>query len=164
MRVWKALLCFTYRTRQPAQLVLLCHELTSRQLSDLDETVRQADKMTRFKATSRPTSELAIAVLEQQTETMDRACLDPCISLLDHDLRGNLFESVIVEFFAVLGIDVGKGILKEAYHYTSYLSGFTKITQMLTRRMTSTAKGSSPSRSTITVLASASAWGSAMWP
>jgi hypothetical protein len=87
--------------------------------------------MTRLKATGRPTSEQAIAVLEQQTEAMDRACLDLCISLLNHDLRGNLFESVVVGFFAVLGIDVGKGILKEAYYYTPYLSGFIKIAQML---------------------------------
>jgi hypothetical protein len=87
--------------------------------------------MTRLKATSRPTSEQAIAVLEQQTEAMDRACLDLCISLLNHDLRGNLFESVVVGFFAVLSIDVSKGILKEAYHYTPYLSRFIKITQML---------------------------------
>jgi hypothetical protein len=131
IKVWKALLCFTYRTQEPGQLVLLCHRLTSRQLSDLDETVGQANKMTRLKATGRPASEQAIAVLEQQTEAMDRACLDLCISLLDHDLRGNLFESVVVGFFAVLGIDVGKGILKEAYHYTPYLSGFIKIAQML---------------------------------
>jgi hypothetical protein len=131
IKVWKALLCFTYRTQEPGQLVLLCHQLTSRQLSDLDETVRQADKMTRLKATGRPASEQAIAVLEQQTKAMDRACLDLCRSLLDHDLRGNLFESVVVGYFAVLGIDVGEGILKEAYYYTPYLSGFIKIAQML---------------------------------
>jgi hypothetical protein len=33
---------------------------------------------------------------------MDRLCLSFCISFLDHDLRGNLFESVIVGLFADL--------------------------------------------------------------
>jgi hypothetical protein len=34
-------------------------------------------------------------------ETLDKSCLDLCISLLDHDLTGDLFESVAVGFLAV---------------------------------------------------------------
>lgn len=62
---------------------------------------------------------------------LDRLCLAFCISLLDHDLRGDLFESVIVGFLAVMGIDKGKDILKEPYHYTPTLSGFIKVSQLL---------------------------------
>ena len=51
--------------------------------------------------------------------------------MLDHEHKGDLFESVIVGFFAVSAIDTQKGILKEAYQYTSVLSGFVKIAQML---------------------------------
>jgi hypothetical protein len=51
--------------------------------------------------------------------------------LLDHDLKGDLFESVIVGFLAVIAIDPIKGILKEAYHFTPTLSSFIKIAQML---------------------------------
>jgi hypothetical protein len=51
--------------------------------------------------------------------------------LLDHDLKGDLFESVVIGFLAVLGIDVEKGILKELYHFTPALSGFIKVAQML---------------------------------
>ena len=65
------------------------------------------------------------------TALVDRCCLGLCISLLDHDLRGDLFESVVVGFFAALAIDEGRGVLKEAYHYTPFLSGFIKIAQML---------------------------------
>jgi hypothetical protein len=43
---------------------------------------------------------------------LDDCCLGLCISLLDHELKGDLFESVVVGFFAVSAIDVRKGILK----------------------------------------------------
>jgi hypothetical protein len=62
---------------------------------------------------------------------LDKSCLDLCISLLDHDLTGDLFESVAVGFLAVQGIDVDKLILKEACNYGACLSGFIKIAQML---------------------------------
>ena len=51
--------------------------------------------------------------------------------MLDHDLKGDLFESAIVGFLAAIAIDPVKGILKEAYHFTPTLSGFIKIAQML---------------------------------
>jgi hypothetical protein len=58
-------------------------------------------------------------------------CLELCVSLLDHNLKSNLFKSAVVGFLAVIAIDPIKGILKEAYHFTPTLSGFIKIAQML---------------------------------
>jgi hypothetical protein len=49
------------------------------------------------------------------------------VSLLDHDLKGDLFESAIIGFLVVITIDPIKGILKEAYYFTPTLSGFIKI-------------------------------------
>jgi hypothetical protein len=46
---------------------------------------------------------------------MDRACLIPCISLLDHQLRGSLFERVAVGFHAVLGINTTNETLRDAF-------------------------------------------------
>ena len=51
--------------------------------------------------------------------------------MLDHDLKGDLFESAIVGFLVAIAINPVKGILKEAYHFTPTLSGFIKIAQML---------------------------------
>ena len=65
------------------------------------------------------------------TAALDQSCLDFCIALLDHDLKGDLFESAIVGFFAVAGVNSAKETLKEAYHFTPTLSGFIKIAQML---------------------------------
>jgi hypothetical protein len=53
------------------------------------------------------------------------------VSLLDHELKASLFESSILGFLAVLSIDEVKGVLREAYHYTPFLSGFIKISQLL---------------------------------
>ncbi|KAM0706259.1 hypothetical protein Q7P35_005584 [Cladosporium inversicolor] len=58
-------------------------------------------------------------------------CLELCVSLLDHDLKGDLFESAAIGFLAAIAVDPVKGILKEAYHFTPTLSGFIKIAQML---------------------------------
>ena len=68
---------------------------------------------------------------DQPRAELDRQCLRFFISLLDHDLRGSLFESAVVGFLAVLGIDRDKNVLKEAYHYTPTLSGFIKISQLV---------------------------------
>jgi hypothetical protein len=57
--------------------------------------------------------------------------LELCVSLLDHDLKGDLFESAVIGSLAVIAIDPVKGILKEAYHFIPTLSGFIKIAQML---------------------------------
>lgn len=58
-------------------------------------------------------------------------CLELCVSLLDYDLKGDLFESAAIGFLAAITVDPVKGILKEAYHFTPTLSGFIKIAQIL---------------------------------
>lgn len=132
VRIWKALLCFTYRTQQPRPPVSLRHRLTARQLDSLEQAVEEADRLVQLRADVRPGGDgRAAGAREPSTAAVDRRCLDLCIALLDHDLKGDLFESVVVGFLAVLGIDLAKGNLKEAYHYTPSLSGFIKIAQML---------------------------------
>jgi hypothetical protein len=42
---------------------------------------------------------------EEPSRTLRRECLNLCISLLDHSLKGNIYDSVVVGFFAVLGIN-----------------------------------------------------------
>jgi hypothetical protein len=58
-------------------------------------------------------------------------CLELYVSLLDHDLKGDLFESAVIRSLVAIAIDPVKGILKEAYYFTPTLSGFIKIVQML---------------------------------
>jgi alkylated DNA repair dioxygenase AlkB len=51
--------------------------------------------------------------------------------LIDHELKGDLFESVVVGFLAVSGIDAKKQIFKSPADFTPLLSGLIKIGQML---------------------------------
>ena len=69
--------------------------------------------------------------MENLYDALDIECLELYISLLDYDLKGNFFESAIIEFLVAIAIDPIKGILKEAYYFTPTLSSFIKIAQML---------------------------------
>lgn len=62
---------------------------------------------------------------------LDRACLTFCVSLLDHRLAGDIFESVVVGFLAVAGIDVAKLAFRQPSNYTPILSGLIKVGQLL---------------------------------
>lgn len=64
---------------------------------------------------------------------MDKACLLLCVSLLDHNLRGSHFDSVVIGFLAVLGIDKRKesGVFLDPLAYSPFLSKFIKIAQMI---------------------------------
>ncbi|KAA8646653.1 uncharacterized protein ATNIH1004_005328 [Aspergillus tanneri] len=62
---------------------------------------------------------------------LDDACLSLSIALLDHPLKGDLFESTVIGFLAALGVDPAKQIFREPYGYTGYLSGLVKMAQML---------------------------------
>ncbi|GFF56668.1 predicted protein [Aspergillus udagawae] len=68
---------------------------------------------------------------EKAQNQLDQACLALSIALLDHTLKGDLFESTLVAFLAVLGVDPARQTFWEPYAYTSYLSGLVKMAQML---------------------------------
>jgi len=65
--------------------------------------------------------------MERSCDTLDIDYLELYVSLLDHDLKSDLFESAVIGFLAVIAIDPIKGILKEAYYFTPTLSSFIKI-------------------------------------
>jgi hypothetical protein len=145
--VWKRLLCFVYRTAQQSQPIRLDHRLTPRQTDDLGKAISQAERLIKLAENGKETD-----VLIRAQETLDKSCLDFCISLLDHDLTGDLFESVAVGFLAMQGIDVDKLILREACNHGACLSGFVKTAQMLVVQkavvMTETGKAECPSHMT----------------
>jgi hypothetical protein len=76
-------------------------------------------------------SGLETAALKEMELELDDICLDFCIALLDHDLKGDLFESAVLGYLTVMGIDNHSSRFHEAYSYTPLLSGFIKISQML---------------------------------
>lgn len=64
-------------------------------------------------------------------EQLDYIYLDFYLSLLEQPIRSNIFESPLVGFLAVLGIDENNSTLYEAPNYTPKLSAFIKIAQLL---------------------------------
>jgi hypothetical protein len=58
---------------------------------------------------------------------LDLAYLQFCIALLDHRLIGALYDSAIIGFLAVLGIDKAREGFQEAITYTTHLSAIVKI-------------------------------------
>src|SRR5436190_2328083 len=117
---WKQLLCFVYRLVYQQQQPALHCLLTPVQLAALDQVAQAAHTYVR----------------EQQEmpafqSALDHACLRFCIALLDQRLMGDLYDSVIVGFLAVLGIDKAREGFQEAIPYTPHLSAIVKIAQLL---------------------------------
>ena len=100
--------------------MVLVHTLTDSQQENLDRLLECVRSLSRARQGQ--------GQLEMAT---DRACLLLCISLLDHHLRGTMFESVALGFLAILGIDSSNETLCDAAAYTPILSRFIKISQLL---------------------------------
>lgn len=132
-KTWKQLLCFVFRMvyleRQPALHCLL----TSAQSAALDEVACAARIFVQWQELD-ASKESIEGQMQSQQQTLDSACLRFCIALLDHCLMGDIFDSVIVGFLAVLGIDSAREGFQEAATYTSHLSALIKIAQMLILR------------------------------
>lgn len=132
---WKRLICFVCRTMDPEKKIELAHQLTPRQGASLDRLLSKGSNLLRMiqgNSGSSPYDNSANGNdIEQAKKELDRECLIFCIYLLDHTLKGDLFESVVVGFLAVLAIDERKGIFMEAHAFTPALSRFIKISQML---------------------------------
>jgi hypothetical protein len=123
--LWKRLLCFVFRSVNASDRLLLRHQLTAKQTELYDKLLTLCYEQ----------ENSSIGVFTDGRGSFDTriddACLDFCIALLDHHLRGDLFESTVLGFLAVLGIDKKNSTFFEAQNYTPILSGFIKIGQML---------------------------------
>ncbi|PSN61573.1 hypothetical protein BS50DRAFT_604116 [Corynespora cassiicola Philippines] len=125
-QVFQRLIFFAFRTVQPEQKINLSHRLTTSQLRHLDQMMGYGEELLPLKDGRQQNG------TQKDTQSqLDRACLLFCIAVLDHTLKGGLFESVTVGFLAVLGVDPAKKIFRDASSFTSYLSTFVKISQML---------------------------------
>ncbi|CAN9210663.1 hypothetical protein AA0121_g11547 [Alternaria tenuissima] len=137
-QVFKRLICFAYRTMQPENRIELAHRLTARQLGHLDKIITIGEELEGLKQSqqTRDGDKQGPNAAQQSLESqLDRACLCFCIAILDHTLKGDLFESTVIGFLAALGVDPEKQNLRDASSFTSYLSAFVKISQMLVIQM-----------------------------
>jgi hypothetical protein len=63
--------------------------------------------------------------------SFDQACLQFYITLLDHRLLVKIYDSGVIGFIAVLGINEGGDGFHDACNFTSKLSAFVKMAQLL---------------------------------
>ncbi|KAG2001178.1 hypothetical protein GB937_010415 [Aspergillus fischeri] len=137
-QVWQRLVCFAYRSTRPDQAIQLRHRLTTAQMAALDEMEVYGTQWLQLEETgATQMAEDEGAVRREQAEAkqvltrLDRACLALSIALLDHPLKGDLFESTPVGFLAILGVDVARQTFRDPYYYTTFLSGLVKMAEML---------------------------------
>lgn len=129
-KTWKQLLCFVFRMVYLEQQPALRCLLTSAQLAALDEMACAARVFVQQQELE-ASGELGGCQMQSQQRTLDSACLRFCIALFDHRLMGDIFDSVIISLFAILGIDTAREGFQEATAYTPHLSALIKIAQML---------------------------------
>jgi FtsZ-binding cell division protein ZapB len=129
IRVWKLLFCFVFHSvykRRPPQMG---YTVTEQQSIHLDHMISTARTLLSIHTHGPQTFPEEV---ESAQKSLTRAILDLAISLLDHRLVGeSVYNGVATCFLAVLGIDTKSDTFKEAKNYTSFLSGFIKIAQLL---------------------------------
>jgi hypothetical protein len=130
-----------FRTVHVDCCIALEHRLTSSQAACLDATLDSARALYAAKVAEGQervgrgegiaAQGHVVVAAEEASDRLDKACLDLCISLLDHDLKGPLYQSAVVGYLAVLGIDSAREMFREPPSYSPMLSGFVKIAQLL---------------------------------
>ena len=118
-KVWMQLLCFVSRVVLLRQASFLHYVVTDAQSTALD----------RLFAALQNTHEREGR--EKESQLHQDLCLELCISLLDHCLKGNVYDSLVVGFLAILGIDVKTSGFRDPVSYTPDLSAFVKLAQIL---------------------------------
>jgi hypothetical protein len=141
VKLWKQLICFVYNLVYLRKEPRLHHAVTDEQLSSMDRMVQIARITLDFegrrqheKTVSNPScgkSKTTSPEIDDLSRRLRRECLNFCISLLDHSLKGNIYDSVVVGFFAVMGINEERKGFREPENFTHYLSAFIKIAQLL---------------------------------
>lgn len=124
--VWQKLFCYIFRVQEWESDDRPPFRITPHQQSAWMKLVEQADIV--------PESSIdGDTLCEECTESikeMDRRCLRFCITLLDHQLVRNEYESIIISGLAILGINE-KGGWVPAADYTPIYSGFIKLARLM---------------------------------
>ncbi|KAL6228589.1 hypothetical protein BDW75DRAFT_246594, partial [Aspergillus navahoensis] len=125
-QVWQQLICFAYRSSRPDQAVRLRHQLNTAQLAALNQMEEYSQELLMLTlgsgvdelqptAPPAPSSSSSFSLPYPAAQApkppasrrearlqakLDQACLDLSIALLDHPLKGELFDSTLVGFLA----------------------------------------------------------------
>jgi hypothetical protein len=151
--VLKRLMCFVYRMIHLGEQPALHYVLTNEQSRALDQMLYIAQLLARAQAREKgelqppryrdfdlnnSEEEENVAGEEEDDlnldalyRSLDQACLQLYITLLDHRLMGKIYNSAVLGFIAVLGINEEGNGFHDACNFTSKLSAFVKMAQLL---------------------------------
>lgn len=114
---WKRIVGYLFRTMDIDEDERPCYDLLESQQSQLDRMQRT------LRRTPNPGS-------DSERQTVDRTVLDLLVSLLDHPLQGDVYDSVILSALAAMGVREDGGWCQPE-DYTGLFSATIKIARML---------------------------------
>jgi len=130
-RVWSQLLVYVLRTADSDSRL---YRLKQDQRSCMQELLVAANRVLQYED-----GELEEEEVETMHKELDGSCLALCMTLLDHQLNHDEYESAVVSCLAIMGLEYIPGSssttqykFKDSAQVTPILSGFIKIAQMLT--------------------------------
>ena len=124
--IWKRLICYVGRTCDPSMSTRPLYKATDAQKRRFSDMMHAAE-LARNAPECDPAHPHFIKML-------DRCVLQLSIELLDHQLYGDEYESAIVSFLAVLGIDPKEENFKDPRNYQSDLTIGSLKSRVLLRR------------------------------
>ncbi|KAF2741676.1 hypothetical protein M011DRAFT_497939 [Sporormia fimetaria CBS 119925] len=132
-KAWAHVETQVQNTIQPGEKDEVSPWLTNTQLLHLDQALHLAEELLSIQRSLESNAMSRGDVRKEEIVCkLDKACLLLCIALLDHILQGDHFESVVLSFLAVLGIDEDPGgVFHGPLTYSPHLSKFIKMAQML---------------------------------
>jgi hypothetical protein len=151
--VFKRLICFVYRMIHLGEQPVLHCVLTNEQSRALDQMLHIVQLLDCVQARekgeleffglrdldSNQGEEVEAITIEEANDisldalylSLDQACLQFCITLLNHCLIGKIYNSIVLGFIAVLSINKRRDGFHNACNFTSKLSAFIKMAQLL---------------------------------
>ncbi|KAI8710673.1 hypothetical protein NCS52_01548100 [Fusarium sp. LHS14.1] len=130
-RVLQHLMCYLFRLAWLKSGPRLHYRLTEGQAVAMTDAVRTASEMSSVSGNGQSPDHS-----EELKKRLDDKCLVLMVSLLDHKLYGDVYDSIVISFLAVMGIrrDATSGNaqkLFEAAEFTPKLSALIKMGQLL---------------------------------
>lgn len=127
-------MCYVYRLAWRKIGPRLYYRLTEGQAIAMVEAVRTATELAQ-----NDEEEFRVDHLDDIKKRLDDKCLVFMVSLLDHKLYGDIYDSIVVGFLAAMGIRPGNTktasgaaqILYDAADFTPKLSALIKMGQLL---------------------------------
>jgi hypothetical protein len=131
-RVWNQILVYVLRTASAEYSESRLYHLTQKQQDAIYDVMLATNRFQLYQE-----EELGEEDIEAMQQELDKHCLHICITLLDHQLDGDEYESAILSSLAAMSLEYIPGSqalyrFRKPVQYTPLLAGFLKVAKMLT--------------------------------